>query len=111
MDRATLRRAQALYAGAPWRDRLHVAMRRALCPFEHLAAFVPPTVLRYAVAPTPIVPVTGSTASLQAPPPIPEPTASQVEPVQYAMRLAALESARVKIPVAQIVPTVSRHNP
>ncbi len=33
--------AQALYAHAPWRDRLHVAMRLTLCPFERLAAFVP----------------------------------------------------------------------
>jgi len=36
------RQAQALYANAPWRDRLHVAVRLALCPFERLAAFVPP---------------------------------------------------------------------
>jgi SAM-dependent methyltransferase len=43
MDRGTLRRAQAMYAGAPWRDRLHVAVRLALCPFERLASFVPKT--------------------------------------------------------------------
>jgi len=43
MDRITLRRAQALYVGAPWRDRLHVAARLALCPFERLAVFVPPS--------------------------------------------------------------------
>jgi len=42
MERAILRQAQALYAGAPWRDRLHVAGRLALCPFARLAEFVPP---------------------------------------------------------------------
>ena len=43
MDRTILQQAQALYTDAPWRDRYHVAVRRALCPFERLAAFVPST--------------------------------------------------------------------
>ncbi len=41
MEQAILRQAQALYAGAPWRDRLHVAGRLNLCPFGRLAEFVP----------------------------------------------------------------------
>lgn len=39
---SAMRQAQALYAGAPWRDRLHVVLRRVLCPFARLAIFVPP---------------------------------------------------------------------
>lgn len=41
MDRATLRQARTLYAGAARPDRLHVGIRMALCPFARLAAFVP----------------------------------------------------------------------
>ncbi|HET91513.1 MAG TPA: class I SAM-dependent methyltransferase [Chloroflexi bacterium] len=41
MERATLQRAQALYAGLSWRDRWHVRGRAALCPFERVADFVP----------------------------------------------------------------------
>ena len=43
MDRKILRHVQSLYARAPLRDRVHVAARLALCPFERLAPFVPPT--------------------------------------------------------------------
>ncbi len=42
MERETMRRAVALYASAPPGDRLHVALRRLLCPFERIASFVPP---------------------------------------------------------------------
>lgn len=41
MKREVMRRALALYAGAPLGDRLHVMLRWVLCPFERLAEFVP----------------------------------------------------------------------
>ncbi len=41
MERAILRQAQALYAEAPLGDRLHILIRRILCPFKRLADFVP----------------------------------------------------------------------
>jgi SAM-dependent methyltransferase len=41
VDRATLRQARDLYAGAARLDRLHIGIRMALCPFARLAAFVP----------------------------------------------------------------------
>jgi len=41
MDRATLQRARRLYDQAPWGDRLHLAIRMAICPFERLAPFIP----------------------------------------------------------------------
>lgn len=41
MEPVVARQAQALYVNAPWRDRLHVTVRLALCPFERLAALVP----------------------------------------------------------------------
>ena len=43
MDRKILAHVQSLYARAPLRDRVHVAVRLALCPFERLASFVPHT--------------------------------------------------------------------
>jgi SAM-dependent methyltransferase len=41
MEQAVLRHAQALYAEAPIADRLHILIRRILCPFRRLADFVP----------------------------------------------------------------------
>lgn len=41
MNWAAARQAQTLYVNAHWRDRLHVALRLALCPFERLSSLVP----------------------------------------------------------------------